>query len=412
MSYPSLTQLLAVLIDKTAGAPLNLDALYDYLVPGYSEFRKIAPIGICIIRQNFEALKLLLANGANVNRVCASSPGPATLPGGSQQLFDYPLSYLACSVSSPDDRTATLADMARMLCDAGADVNARGYPLGYTALHSAIACINPTSTRELHPRDWGCIARLLIDRGADVNAVIPNSRFRPLDFAAQNGLEDVMEALVAKGADPRPAFIVALRGNDEFGCTYLTMAVSQGNPKPIRFASRHGVDLDSMTVQVAAHIYIPILSYAAVRGAVECVKALIECGVDVNKRYDLGLSDPSTGGHETRRGTVLDHLAALETARGFKLDRSVHTLLVHAGAKSYADVKAARQAVAAAGAGGDVAGDAPSAEAATTAASEGADTDVAAAAQGITGGSVVAASSGSTPSETGAADRGSTGPAT
>jgi ankyrin repeat protein len=77
-------------------------------------------------------------------------------------------------------------DGARLLVEAGADVNARQHG-GFTPLHSAAN------------RGVIEIIDLLLDRGADPNAAAEDGR-RPIDFARERGHAHVIEHLHARGA--------------------------------------------------------------------------------------------------------------------------------------------------------------------------------------------------------------------
>jgi len=81
-------------------------------------------------------------------------------------------------------------DVARVLLDAGADADAVAENwMGGTALHSAVAA------------GASDVCELLIDRGADVNAR-QHGGWTPLQGAAEHGDEDLVERLLAAGADP------------------------------------------------------------------------------------------------------------------------------------------------------------------------------------------------------------------
>jgi ankyrin repeat protein len=104
-------------------------------------------------------------------------------------------------------------DVVRLLLDRGAEVDAiaRNEQINTTALQAAAASGDNES------------ARLLIDAGADVNAAQPGG-FTPLHAAAANGNRELVELLLERGADPgarvddgrTPADLARERGDGEF----------------------------------------------------------------------------------------------------------------------------------------------------------------------------------------------------
>ncbi|HUH14617.1 MAG TPA: ankyrin repeat domain-containing protein [Gaiellaceae bacterium] len=85
-------------------------------------------------------------------------------------------------------------DAARLLVERGADVNlaARHATIHVTPLHSAVAGAHAG------------IVRLLLEHGADPDAA-QDGGFTPLHSAAQNDDRESVEALLAAGADPARA---------------------------------------------------------------------------------------------------------------------------------------------------------------------------------------------------------------
>ena len=104
---------------------------------------------------------------------------------------------------------AEAAEVARILIDAGADVNARSAnDFSVLPLHSAVAGAHDD------------VAAVLIEAGADVNARQRHG-WTPLHGAAQNGAAVSVERLLAAGADPRAR-------NDE-GVTAADLAAAAGH---------------------------------------------------------------------------------------------------------------------------------------------------------------------------------------
>lgn len=91
---------------------------------------------------------------------------------------------------------AALGDLERLrgALDADPDAAKAWSPDGFTALHYAAYFDGPEATR------------LLLDHGADLEAVSTNEEFaaqaRPLHSAVAAGRPDVVEALLEAGADP------------------------------------------------------------------------------------------------------------------------------------------------------------------------------------------------------------------
>lgn len=94
---------------------------------------------------------------------------------------------------------------------------------GFTALHLAAFFNRPE------------VASLLIERGADVDAVARNPmKVRPLHSAATMRASAVVAALLAHGADPSAA--------QEQGATVLMSAAASGDADSVRALLAHGAD--------------------------------------------------------------------------------------------------------------------------------------------------------------------------
>jgi uncharacterized protein len=113
----------------------------------------------------------------------------------------FPLG-LACFFRQPE--------AARLLLEAGADPRAAARnPMRVTALH-AVAAARLTE-----------VARLLLDRGAEIDAR-QQAGYTALHAAAQHGDTELVELLLARGADP------ALRSDD--GLDAAGHARAKGHP--------------------------------------------------------------------------------------------------------------------------------------------------------------------------------------
>jgi ankyrin repeat protein len=133
-------------------------------------------------------LKLDLPEAAAVGDVprleelLGDDPKLAAERANSRSADGWPLLHLAAAFA--DEPTV------RALLDAGADVHqVSGTPMRNQALHAVLAL----------SKDAG-VTRLLIERGADVNAA-QTAGYRPLHQAAVVGREDLVRMLLKAGAD-------------------------------------------------------------------------------------------------------------------------------------------------------------------------------------------------------------------
>jgi ankyrin repeat protein len=117
-----------------------------------------------------------------LQELLGDDPKVATQRANSRSADGWPLLHLAAAFA--DEPTV------RALLDAGADVHqVSGTPMRNQALHAVLAL----------SKDAG-VTRLLIERGADVNAA-QTAGYRPLHQAAVVGREDLVRMLLEAGAD-------------------------------------------------------------------------------------------------------------------------------------------------------------------------------------------------------------------
>ena len=119
------------------------------------------------------------------------------------------------------------------------------------------------------------VASLLIQLGADINAKDWFNRYTPLHCACENGHVDTVRLLVEHGAD------VNLKG--EGGDTPLHYACQNVHVDTVRLLVEHGVD-----VNVKRDDGDTPLHYACESGDVDIVRLLVELGADVNVKSDDG----------------------------------------------------------------------------------------------------------------------------
>jgi ankyrin repeat protein len=175
------------------------------------------------------------------------------------------------------------------------------------------------------------IAKLLIERGADVNARASDDGQTALHNAAARGFDDVLTVLIAAGADvnardtrQNTALSTAVfQGNVEmagllikakadlkgslYGMTPLMMAASTGNVEMIRFLAQSGADVNfSPAGEYGGRT--PLLA-AVGGGHVDAVKALIELKANVNARAKDG-ETPLKAAQEAKNAEIVAVLKA------------------------------------------------------------------------------------------------------
>ncbi|MYL06366.1 MAG: ankyrin repeat domain-containing protein, partial [Gemmatimonadales bacterium] len=152
--------------------------------------------------------------------------------------------------------TGDLASVRALLSD-GADVNAPQGD-GMTALHWAARAANAD------------LARLLLEAGADVDAATRIGAYTPLHLASEVGGGEVVGLLLEAGAAQTATTA------DVGGATPLHLAAGAGEADAVRLLLAHGGDAD---VREARWGQTPLM-YAAARGREAAVRALLEGGAD------------------------------------------------------------------------------------------------------------------------------------
>ena len=173
----------------------------------------------------------------------------------------------------------------------GADVNNVKDPNGMTLLHLAI--------RYGHAD----IATLLINKGADVNAMDEHTYTKtPLHWAAMKGHTAVAELLIARGAD--------VNAHGTYGHTPMQYAAGRGHLDVVELLLSKGAD-----VEAANHWNVTPLFAAASGGHLDVVELLLSKGADIEARK----RNRATPLHEAASANSLE-VAKLLLDRGAYVD--------------------------------------------------------------------------------------------
>jgi hypothetical protein len=186
----------AILLGQNDATEMLLTAGAD--VADEENLEEFSPLSAAVSRENSHLIRRLLAAGAAVNNT-------HFMDGFGQEFFRIITTVLPAVVSWGD------YSLIQEIINAGANVNAPGYPKGETALAVAIQ------------RGDARIVGILIDAGADANADAaliygPTA----LEVASRNNDLSMVQFLLGLGADPDEwSLVEAISGSVELAQTLL-----------------------------------------------------------------------------------------------------------------------------------------------------------------------------------------------
>jgi ankyrin repeat protein len=203
----------------------------------------------------------------------------------------------------------------------------------YVEQGGAINGVNAKGMSPLMLAAWGGhgdIVRLLLEHGADMSIRQGSSGWRALTYAAVNGFEDALAALLGHGDTFDPVvdwkallFAVEYRNTttarmliehgadpnlrDEEGLTPLMRAARKSDPVGVAMLLEHGADPNLADGQG-----LTALMYAAGKANVENIRALLDAGADPAARSHAGETALIVA-DGARRTKIVAELRAAET---------------------------------------------------------------------------------------------------
>jgi len=184
----------------------------------------------------------------------------------------------------------------------GADVNAVDSD-GFTVLHLAVA------------NNHKNIVELLVAKGADINANTRGLGFTPLHFAVMDEKKNMAQLLITKGAD--------INAKDDDGFTPLHWTAIKGHKEIVELLIDNGANVNPKGDEFG----MTPLHKAASKGHREITELLIANGADVNAKV---VSSP------TARTALLEGSTPLETAK----NKETFDLIRKHGGKTGEELKA------------------------------------------------------------------------
>ena len=166
-------------------------------------------------------------------------------------------------------------DMVTLLLDRNALINAKDVD-DYRPIHHAAdrMRLKGNSGNPIDPKleEKMIIARLLIERGANINVNSAGQNHTPLDLAAREGDLEMVELLVDNGANVN-------------NYKPLQLASQKGYLEIVKYLVEHGANLNDQDIEIRFDGLSPL--HEAVRGGhFDVVEYLIEQGADINATHE------------------------------------------------------------------------------------------------------------------------------
>jgi ankyrin repeat protein len=253
-----------------SGAELNFELEDD--------LHGMTPLGLSIMMNNLEMAKILIDAGADVNTknylggACANKRVEMVKLLIAEGADVNREEEISGSVYTPLIQALPNAELTKILIDAGADVNHRDKIHGSTPLIQASKSYKPEAVK------------MLMDAGADINARETVSGYTPLIYACQYNFQDLVKYLIDEGAD------VNLKGQD--GTTALLEVASRSQELTEQLLSK-GADLHAKKEDGSGIFLQCIRGVLFERVPIEMAEWLLSKGAHVDESPASG---PEAGG--------------------------------------------------------------------------------------------------------------------